>query len=379
MEPEIQHGLHPVPCRVLGGERPAGVEHLPEHEELGFALAAGIGQHLRSEALPELVVDVLHGVDPEPVDAHLPDPGLVDVDHPADHLRVLGEQVVQTEEVAVVGVLTGEGGVAPVVVERDIVEPARHLEILLRGVQHRRVREGNLRVERREVIGTRVVAVVERGSGGGAVRLHVLGDVGRPGPFLVADHIGGVVGDDVEVDLHPSVVGRIDQGTELGVGAQVRVNLGEIGDPIPVVTGRRAVFELDGLVLEARRQPDRGRAQPLDVVHPVQQPGQVTAVVEAPLRGIEAVLQPVTGDPTRVVGLGAVLEPVRHDEIEVLVRDRRPQGRPRGQAVRPGVGRPSDRQQSDGQRHTDSHPHGGDATSRHAGSSASRGGDCNCA
>ena len=45
-----------------------------------------VREHLRPELLPELVVDVLHGVDPEAVDAEVADPGLVDVDHPVDHL-----------------------------------------------------------------------------------------------------------------------------------------------------------------------------------------------------------------------------------------------------------------------------------------------------
>ena len=55
----------------------------------------------RAELLPELRVDVLHGVDAEAVDAEVLDPGLVDVDHPVDDLGPLGEQVVEAEEVAV--------------------------------------------------------------------------------------------------------------------------------------------------------------------------------------------------------------------------------------------------------------------------------------
>src|SRR5918997_187941 len=47
------------------------------------------------ELLPELVVDVLHRVDPEAVDPEVRDPLLVDVDHAVDDLVLLGEEVVE--------------------------------------------------------------------------------------------------------------------------------------------------------------------------------------------------------------------------------------------------------------------------------------------
>ena len=46
-----------------------------------------------------------------------------------------------------------------------------------------------------------------------------------------------MVGDDVEEDLHAAVVGEVDEGLQLGVGAQVRVDLREVGDPVAVVAG----------------------------------------------------------------------------------------------------------------------------------------------
>ena len=75
---------------------------------------------------------------------------------------------------------------------------------------------------------------------------------------------------------------------EVGVGAEVRVDLGEVGDPVAVVAGRRPVLELDGLVLEDRGQPDRVGAEALDVVEPRAQAGQVAAVVEALAGRVEA-------------------------------------------------------------------------------------------
>ena len=86
-----------------------------------------MGEHLRREVLPELVVDVLHRVDAEAVDLEVGDPILVDLHHPVDDALVLGEQVVEADEVAVAGSSADERRVAAVVVERDVVEPLGHL------------------------------------------------------------------------------------------------------------------------------------------------------------------------------------------------------------------------------------------------------------
>jgi hypothetical protein len=93
-----------------------------------------------------------------------------------------------------------------------------------------------------------------------------------------------------------------------------------------VVTGGRAVFRLDRLVLETGRQPDGGRSQSPDVIDPVQQPLEVAAVVEGSAGRVEPRHQPVTGQTAPVIAGVAILEAVRHDEIEPLVGDRRAQG-----------------------------------------------------
>ena len=322
LEREVEHGLDLVGRREARLVRPRGVEDLAEHEEVALALLTRVAQDRRPEALPERVVDVLHRVDPEAVDAQLADPGPVDADHAADHARVLGEQVVEAEEVAVERVLAGERRVAAVVVERDVVEPAGDLEVALGGIEHRRVGEARVRVERREAARAGVVAVVEHAPRGVLVRHRVLRHVRPARALLVADDVGGVVRDDVEVDLHPAGVGGVDERPQVRVRAQVRVDLREVGDPVAVVAGARPVLELHGLVLEARREPDRVGAQALDVVDPVQQALQVAAVVEALGGRVEPVLEPAARDPAVVVGRVAVLEPVGHDEVEVLVGDR---------------------------------------------------------
>ncbi len=329
LEREVEDRLHLVVGRVVRGEGlrggAAAVEgHLAEHEEVGVAVPLGDGLQPRAEGLPELVVDVLHGVDPEAVDVEVLDPGLVDVGHPGDHLGSLGEEVVEAEEVAVLAVLAGEGGVAAVVVHRRVVEPGRDLHILLGRVQHRRVGERGRRVERGEGGRAGEVAVVEGRAVGLLVGRGVLGDVRRACALLVADHVGGVVGDDVEEDLDAPVVGVLDESREVGVGAQVRVDLGEVGDPVAVVAGGRAVLELDRLVGEDRGQPDRVGAETLDVVELRAQALQVAAVVVALAGRVEAGDVLVPAQPALVVGRVAVGEPVAHHEVEVLVGQARP-------------------------------------------------------
>ena len=131
-----------------------------------------------------------------------------------------------------------------------------------------------------------------------------------------------MVGDDVEVDLHPARVCRVDECAQLIVGAQMRVDLGEVGDPVAVVARRWTVLQLHGLVLEAGREPDRGRAKTADVVDAVQQTLQVAALVEALARRIETVLVDTARDAAPVIAGVTVLEPVGHHEVERLVGDR---------------------------------------------------------
>ena len=129
-----------------------------------------------------------------------------------------------------------------------------------------------------------------------------------------------MVGDDVEEDLDAAGVGGVDERLELGVRAEVRVDLGEVGDPVAVVAGRGVrAGALDRPVLEDRRHPDRGGAEPLDVVEPVEQAREVAAVVEALVGRVEAGGQPVAGQAAVVVGRVAVVEAVGQDEVEDLV------------------------------------------------------------
>jgi hypothetical protein len=53
----------------------------------------------------------------------------------------------------------------------------------------------------------------------------------------VLDHVGGVVGDDVQIDLQAARMGGVDEGLELGPRAEVRIHVGEVGDPVAVIAG----------------------------------------------------------------------------------------------------------------------------------------------
>src|SRR5206468_11766684 len=105
-----------------------------------------------------------------------------------------------------------------------------------------------------------------------------------------------------------------------GIGPEMRVDRGEIGNPVTVIAGALlAPGSLHGLVLEHRSDPQGRRAQALDVVEPALQPLEVAAVVEALARRVEAGGQAVTRDAAAVVRPVAVLEPVWEDEIDDLV------------------------------------------------------------
>ena len=325
LEAEVERRRQRARGRVLAHRLGAGVIDLAEHEEVVVAGLAGGLRHRRPELLPEAQVHVLDGVDAEPVDAEAHPLG-VDVDHAVDDLGALGEQVVQPGEVAVRVRLALERRVAAVVVHRRVVEPRGGLGGGVLGAGERgRDREGRGGVQLGEVVGAHEVAVVEGLPGRVEVGLGVLGHVGgRPRRL---DHVGGVVGDDVEEHLHTAGVGGVDELAHLLVGAQVRVDAGEVGRPVAVV-GRRLLpgRPLHRSVHEGRRQPQRGRAEALDVVEVLDQAAQVAAVVEALVGRVEAVGQPVAGDAAGVVGGVAVGEAVGHDEVEPLAGQGRAQG-----------------------------------------------------
>ena len=211
-------------------------------------------------------------------------------------------------------------------VKQRVVQPGGHLDlrVLLVG-EVGRVRKGLLGVQLGEGL-VDEVAVVEDGAVGGLVRRIGLVDVGVLA-FAVVDHVGGVVGDDVEEHLHAALVRLLDQLLHVGVGAEVGIDLGEVGDPVAVVAGALvALRALDGPVLERRSQPNRGTPQVLDVVQLRGQPLEIPAVVETLVAAVEPGLESSSGEPTLVVGRVPVGEAVAHHEVETFFRQQGAQG-----------------------------------------------------
>ena len=327
LEPEVERRLQPAFRRVPGHERRVGVEHLAEREEVVVAVERSALLDGVRELLPELDVDVLRGVDPEAVDAEV-HPRPVDLAHPVDDGRLLGEQVVEADEVAVLAGLSGERRVAAVVVVARVVEPVRDLDGRIGGcAEHRGVGERRGRVELGERRSAGEVAIVELVAGCVEVGRGGLVDVGVLA-FVVVDDVGRVVRDDVEEHLDAAGVGRVDQVLELLVRPEVGVDLGEVGDPVAVVRGAGVrTRALHRLVLERRREPDGGRAEAGDVVELGRHTGDVTAVVEALVRRVEPGDQRAAGEVPAVVGRIAVGEAVGHHEVEALACQVLAQGR----------------------------------------------------
>ena len=62
----------------------------------------------------------------------------------------------------------------------------------------------------------------------------------------------------------------VDEGLELGTRAEMAVGPCEVGYPIAVIPGTLVAFgALYRLVLENRRKPDGGYAQPIEIIEPL--------------------------------------------------------------------------------------------------------------
>ncbi len=288
LEGEVERGIQAALGDVRRGDGRVGGVDLAEHEEVLPAVPRRVGVEGGGPLGPEVHVDVFHGVDAEAVDVEVADPLLVDLLHAADDLGTFGPQVVEAGEVAVGGVLADVGRVAPIVVHRRVVEPGRDLRVRLAGGDGRGLRERGRGDLGERLPAVRVVGVVEGLPVLGEVREGALGEV-VVGLALVVDDVGGVVGDDVEEDLHALGVGLGDEGRQVLVGAEVRVDLGEVRDPVTVVAGGRfGAGPLHGLVLEDGGHPDGGGAEALDVVELLRQALEVATLVEALVGGVVA-------------------------------------------------------------------------------------------
>ena len=223
------------PLVGLGQEHPIGVARV----DVGPQRAqerVGLGQVLAGGAVA--LVEVGDGVEPDPVDAAA-EPEVERGEHRRVHRRLV------EVEVGLVGVEA-----VPVVrLRHRIPGPVAGLEVL----------------EDDPGIGVAV----------GAVAPHVArpgGAAGRGAPRRLEPRVidRGVVDDQLGDHLEIAAVGLGQQPLEVGQRAVVGVDRGVVGDVVAAVAHRRRI---------ERQQPQRGDPEILEVVEPVDQPGQVADAV----------------------------------------------------------------------------------------------------
>ena len=329
-ESEIEHRGKSVTARVLRDiaiVRTIAVD-LAEDVEVGNARFACGFEHGGNEGLPEFGVHMPRCVDAETVYAEVADPCRVNVDHPFDHARMLGVEIVESHEIAEPAAFATEGRVAAIVVIDRVVEPGGDLDLGFRLGDYGCVGIGRIG-QPREILGAAVgiahEAKIDRLAPDTALsRIGIVAaaaiDVAGLVTLGIADDIGCVVGDDVHIDFHPASVRRFDECLEFGARSEMAVGPGKIGHPIAVIAstfGSRVA--LYGLVLKNRREPDRGDAQLFKIVESRGQTLEVAAMEETLVFGIEPMREPVTRKAALVVRAIAVLEPVGQDEIDNLL------------------------------------------------------------
>ena len=245
-----------------------------------------------NEIVEEIVLDVLDGIHAEGIDADLADPVTVSLLQCATHRRAAGVDIVQIGEL--IGLLLDR--ILEVIQVRRPVEAVCG-RILARVIVaercHRRCRH------RMGLVGMGDI------TGAGVLRIQLAG--------VIAEEVTHVVGDDILDQEHAAGVQAIG---ELLVSFQIThvlVDLGKVGCPITVVTGD-ATFDIAfPLVGDRRRQPDRGHAQPLDIIQFIGHALDVATGVVLQLARI------VLGGTLIVVARIAIVKAVRQHEIDHLI------------------------------------------------------------
>ena len=228
----------------------------------------GAGQHRRYKSRHEFGIDEAGGVDAKAVNAVVVDPGAKNLNHAFHDARIFGHDIVEADKIAARGAFAVERGVAAVMVIKRVVEPIRPLYVLFAFRHGHRIGVVGIGEARKICFALNPVAeeaVIDRRPVHTAlaririVRRRAVRTLHLLGAFLVFDDVGRVVDDDVHVELHAPGMNRIDQLLELGIGPEVRIDVGEIGDPVAVIAGRFiARIALHRLVLEHRGEPHRG-------------------------------------------------------------------------------------------------------------------------
>ena len=257
---------------------------------------------------------MLRRVDAEAVDLEARDPRREDLRESLLDIRLLREEIVEPEEVALLEArlaARAEVDVAAVVVVERVVQPLGLFPVTVAWEHERDVRHvGGLQA--RELPGDisgraegLAVAVAERDV---AVR--------RAGQL---DDVSRVVHDDVEVDLHAEAVCGCDEVREVLVSAEMRVDRREVEAPVAVVSGAPL---LDRILLQHRSDPERGEAETLDSLQPFGETFQVAAVVVAGVGRVEPRDCTRALQTAEVVGLEAVRVAIRQHEVDALGSER---------------------------------------------------------
>ncbi|VVT20649.1 hypothetical protein ERY430_80427 [Erythrobacter sp. EC-HK427] len=327
---EIEHGRQLVAAGIFGdisGGRIVRID-FAEHMEIGDACRFGAFFHGGHERLPEAGIDMARGIDAEPVNAGVNHPVAIDIDHALPHEGVFGEQIVQPHEIALTAAFAGKGRVAAIVVIDRIVEPGGdfHLALGLRHIGRVGVagigQAGEVFLARILVPGKAFIdrlAIHAATPRIGEVCQAAIGIVGIV-PFFIPDHVRRVVGDDIHVDLHATRMGRVHESGEFLARAEMAVGPREIGDPIAVIARalvtRRPLYRL---VLENRREPDRGDAHPFEIIEAAGQARQIAALEETAMGGVETVIEAGSFETAGIVAGITVLETVGQDEVDNFI------------------------------------------------------------
>ncbi len=259
------------------------------------------------------------------VDAIFVDPGRVDLDHSLNDAWVFGEHIIEAPEIAHGARFASERRVASVVIVDWVIEPRRSFDILFGRIDLDRVCViGVLQPRKicsRSVALTRKPRIDRAAVHSAAALVRIVRDasvrtVAFAFTFRKMDDVGRMVYDDIHVDLHSALVRSINEGLEVAICSEMRVDGRKIGNPISMISGALMAGEaLDRLVLEDRREPDCGRAKILDVTQSAGQTLKVAPMIVTLVGRIEACDAPIARKTAPIVGGIAVLETVGHDEV----------------------------------------------------------------
>jgi hypothetical protein len=128
----------------------------------------------------------------------------------------------------------------------------------------------------------------------------------------VAPDIAAVVDDDVEDDVHASLVGLTHQLDQVFGRAEAGVDVEEVLDAVAVVA-RGVVLAL----LEGRADPDGGAAEALHVIQPARNALQLSALEVVGVLAVAAAAGSYRGVEGRVVV--AIVEAVDQELVDELV------------------------------------------------------------